>query len=247
MASMKFVVALLPLLMLFSPAHADTLDDAAIKAAMQFLDLDEDQLVDKGRRSVAVGPWAGGAVVGNTTRGVFGGSAHVGFGLYLFDDPLIDLGDLQRRLTVMAFKKITDEDFRRGDSEGRKQKIADLAREVKADIKARLKGEPTMWPKPKLVVNAEANLKLSNAQGNQIRAGAGFGIDRFSLGATVGAEFGGGTTSLLLGPEVGTYLFLGDGPRPWLLGLFARYDFRLTSANRNQTLSVGARLVFDLI
>jgi len=212
-------------------ARAADLETSLLRAVLQFLEIDEAKLRAKGRRATAIGPWVGAAVVSNTSRGAWGGSFPVGIGLFVFSDPILDLFDLRQRIIVLTMKKMTAEE---------------IAREIKAEFRASVDAPPAAWPGAMFALNGEIDFNLGAGQARMARVSAALGAGKFTVGGTLAVELGTPVT-LLFGPELGTSFLIGEGPRPWLLNVFTRYDFRVSSANKDQSLSLGARMLFDII
>jgi hypothetical protein len=203
--------------------------------------------VNRVRRSIAFGPhagtYAGVAIVPNSqlVSGITFGMA-----LYTFDIPtILDIDKLLKAQLEIAIRA----EASRIIAEGGKPDIEAIARTAYANLKEDIMGkiQQRTLEKPKLGVILEgmAQLQPGNAMGARLSVTKGIGP--VSLG--LGAYFlrGGGNTAAFVGPDLS--LRLTPWGKSWtpVIDIYARLDVGFDEGERPYVVTVGGRMLLDLI
>jgi len=122
----------------------------------------------------------------------------------------------------------------------------DIWAALQAELKKKLAANPPVLPAPRFGLLAEVgHLPASDHWG--VRASLGYGISKVIVGPTMALHIG-DPASFALGTEVTVNALFGQGPRPWHVQGFARYEWYLFShAAFGHQAAIGARLVLDVI
>ncbi len=209
------------------PARADAGDliQSSAKAA-----------VARTRRSIALGPTVG--VAGAYLVGPDQAEVPITFGLAFrrFDIPwLPDQDDVKEMVIDRA---------REGGS------VGDMVKDVGGELLDRVTGRhprpPQTLEKPKLAITLEG-AKLVDTGDWQIRASAGIGLWKVTIGPALSGHLG-AADGLLIGGELGVHLTPWDGVRSPVIDLYLRGEAGVTSqVDELEVVSVGTRFLYDLI
>ena len=235
---MRWIAPLVMVALAAAPAHADYADDAAIGLQIAKGGF------DRFRRSIAIGPHAGG-IVGFDTDGNNANGFTVGFGVYTFDIKVFDL----QRMVAEAIRERVKERVKEIIASGgtAPADLSELARQVAADVKAELLGEKTKQrtlEKPQWKVILEY-LHFVNANG--ARAQISKGVKSLSFGLGLGGLRGGGESIIIVGAEMSLHLTPIGRSRTPVIDLFLRADLPLKGPNSELILLGGGRLLLDVL
>ena len=214
-----------------------------------------EKATERARRSVSIGPLAGGGLVVASEGGV-DGVVSFGLGLFWFKDSLLDLAgaraDIQERVEQRVKArlaelgldpaKMTEQEL----SRQRAELLRELRAELRAELQERLDERPSATPRPRLNLHLEGAY-LPRAGAWQVRAGLGFGISRISLAPTLSGYFG-DVKAFGLGGELAFHYLMGKSVRPLALQFFLRYDYYVNNRDAlGHQGALGVRALFDLI
>jgi hypothetical protein len=192
--------------------------------------------VARTRRSLALGPTVG--VGGAYAFGPDAADLPVTFGLAFrrFDIPwLPDRGDVTKMVIDRA---------REGGA------VTDMVKDVGGELLGRVTGRrprpPRTLEKPKLAITIEGARWLDSGDW-EVRASAGLGLSKITLGPAVAGHFG-DADGVLVGAELGLHLTPWDGVRSPVVDLYLRGELGVTSqVDDVGVVTVGTRFLYDLI
>lgn len=206
--------------------------------------------LDRTRRAVALGPFAGLAAI--ASDGELAASVSFGIGISLFKVPIVpDRGTIEQIVRDRArarLKRLLADSLRGGEQPSPEQ-LEDLAREVYQEVLDEFMAEraPKVLEKPRAHLHLEAARTLSSGAAWQSRITATVGIGPISLGPTLGIDFA-GDTSFLAGGETHLQILPGGGPRSPIIDLFLRADVTVgDDDDRGIAYYGGARLLLDIL
>ncbi len=205
------------------------------------------------RRSIALGPIAGGVGLCTLSDTECDGGVSFGLGLYRFDIPVVPTLDMVRTLIERRALDRGKELARAGtpDRAPTQEEIERYAREELMTIKAEVMRELNAR-KPKLAEKPGWHMLLEGAylfssEAWQVRPTIGLGIGPISVGVTSVVHIA-DNTNLAVGPELGYHLTLGKQTRTIVIDLFARADFAVTGRDElADAISLGVRLGLDIL
>lgn len=212
------------------------------------------QAIFRARRAFSVGPsvgLTGAAAIGGDHA--FGG---VTFGLALRAFAIgIPTAARIRELVAERIRAKVQERIRdamaRGEAEPSDADLAAYAKEISAEVRQKLIDDfyaaPRTWERPRFVADLEAGSWFAGANAWTIRAGAGIGLWLVTVGPTASVLGGSGRDAFLVGAEIGVHPLLGDGPRPPVLDLYVRAELPVNDVPIDAIVSLGARLVIDVL
>ncbi|MBA3451619.1 MAG: hypothetical protein H0T42_00825 [Deltaproteobacteria bacterium] len=224
--------------------------DAAAKVAVKIIGIAGDVTAAAGnrvRRSIAFGPHAG------TFAGTsFGADTHlvsaVTFGLafYTFDIPtILDLDKLLQTQLEIAIKAEAAQITAKGGIPD----FEEIGRTAYATLKEDIMGKirPRTFEKPKLgvIVEGIAQLEPGNAMG--ARAIVSYGIGPIALGLGGGFTRGDSNTIAYAGADISLRLTPWGTSRTPVIDLYLRVDSAFDEGEREYVMTVGGRMLLDLI
>ena len=192
--------------------------------------------VARTRRSIALGPTIG--IGGAYLIGPDQADAPLTFGVAFrkFDIPLMPDRDDVKRMVIDRAKEGGDV----GDM------VRDVGGELLGEVTGRRPRPPKTLEKPKLAITVEGAHLLDSGDW-QVRASAGLGISKITLGPALSGHIG-TVDGLLLGGELGLHLTPWDGVRSPVVDLYLRGELGVTSQLEDvDVVTLGARFLYDLI
>jgi hypothetical protein len=200
----------------------------------------------RARRSVAIGPTLGGAVLVAPSPGEGDGAISFGLELNWFKVPVVpDLATI-RELIQERFKARLKERLMHLQSPDDAM-VRQVYEDVKNEVLGELNVRPHTWEDPQASLALEA-LYLFRAEAWQVRSTVAIGISKFTLGPSIVVFHTSGLTDLLLGGELAAHLLPTDSVRSPVIDLFLRLDIPVVERDTDATqLIFGGRLQLDLI
>jgi hypothetical protein len=197
--------------------------------------------VDRARRAVAFGPTVGGAIVYAPTPGDADFPLSFGVALVLFKVPVVPGPALIQEVVVSRLKARIGARTDLDEAE-----LAEIAREVKAEVLGEMSVRPKTFEKPRLAIALEGAF-LPRGDAWQARLTVGVGLSMVTIGPTIAGSFG-DANGLHLGGELAVHLMHKKSARAPVFDLFLRGDLGVTDATTDaSTIGVGARVMLDLI
>ncbi len=220
------------------PAHADDATARRIAALV----------IQRARRSVAIGPFVGAGIQvadGGGTDGTLG----FGFDLSIFKVQIVPDAETVKGIVTDRAKARVAEAIEQAAAGGRPLEGAELAatsRQIYQDVLAEFLEErtPKTFEKPRLRAMIEAGRTLDGGDWSG-RLGAAVGVKPVSLGLAATTRFA-DETVLLLGPELTLQILPGKGPRSPIIDGYARVDFPVLGDGAT-LYGGGVRVILDLI
>lgn len=235
---MRILGALVVLVLTASTVHADYADDAAVGLQIAKGGF------DRFRRSIAIGPEVG-AFAGLDLDGHAANGFSAGLAVYTFDIPVFDVQRIVAdKIRIRVQERVKEIIVSGGAAPA---DLAEIARQVAADVKAELLGQETKQrtlEKPEWKVLLEY---LHFADANGVRAGISKGVKQVSFGLGLGGLRGGGETIVIAGAEISLHLTPIGRARTPVVDLFVRADLPLKGPNSDLVFLAGGRLLLDLL
>jgi len=231
-----------------APAHADY-DEYAAKAevAAKIAAKITFATVNRVRRSIALGTHVG--TYAGTSFGPgneLASGITFGMALYTFDIPSIL--DVDKMIQAEAERAVKDE-LKRVLAEGGTPDMKAIAQRAYDNVKDDIMGpiRPRTLEKPKLgvIIEGMAQLQPANAMGARLSITKGVGP--VSVGLAGSILRGGGNTIAYAGPDLS--LRLTPWGKSWtpVIDLYLRFDVGFDEGDRPYLITLGGRLLLDLI
>lgn len=231
-------LAVVALTALVTSARADEVDDAVAQVGDAL-----GHAVDRTRRDVVLGPSAGGVVGVTVDEGELVHGVSFGLALDVFESPsLADVVEARVR------RRLTEARRAAAPPGGPPPDLAELARQVAADVIAELRGRGVtkgLLDRPRFGLGVEGVIGTGAGGGFQVRLNASKGVGTLSLGVMLGGEFAGGEFEALGGLEANLRLTPVGSRRTPVVEPFVRLEAQLQS-ELPLVVAGGLRLVADV-